>query len=100
MPPWLFPKASPDAPAISLEDLARRLIAAALLGALTAALYHIATWTRGRPMNRPFLATLMLLRSRSIEDIMEQGLHEFIEEFIVHNNRLGEEISDGYRFYR
>ena len=45
-------------------------------------------------------ATLMLLRSRSIDDIMEQGLHEFIEEFIVHNNRLGEEISDGYRFYR
>ena len=42
----------------------------------------------------------MLLRSRSMEDIMEQGLHEFIEEFIVHNNRLGEEISDGYRFYR
>jgi uncharacterized alpha-E superfamily protein len=45
-------------------------------------------------------ATLMLLRSRTMDDIMEQGLHEFIEEFIVHNNRLGEEISEGYRFYR
>ena len=42
----------------------------------------------------------MLLRSRTIHDIMEQGLHEFIEEFIVHNNRLGEEISEGYRFNR
>jgi uncharacterized alpha-E superfamily protein len=45
-------------------------------------------------------STMMLLRSRAMEDIMEQGLHEFIEEFIVHNNRLGEEISEGYRFYR
>ncbi len=45
-------------------------------------------------------STLMLLRSRTMDDIMDQGLHEFIEEFIVHNNRLGEEISEGYRFYR
>ena len=45
-------------------------------------------------------ATLMLLRNRSIDEIMDQGLHEFIEEFIVHNNRLGQEISDGYRFYQ
>ena len=45
-------------------------------------------------------STLGLLRSRSMDAIMEQGLHEFIEEFIVHNNRLGAEISEGYRFYR
>ena len=45
-------------------------------------------------------STLAALRSRSINDIMDQGLHEFIEEFIVHNNRLGEEVSEGYRFYR
>lgn len=61
MPEWLFPKAAPGAPEISLESLGLRLIFAALLGALTAMLYHVATWTRGRPMNRPFLATLMLL---------------------------------------
>ena len=30
---------------------------------------------------------------------MDQGLHEFIEDFINRNNRLGSEISDGYRFY-
>lgn len=45
-------------------------------------------------------ATLVLLRNRTIDEIMDQGLHEFIEEFIIHNNRLGQEISDGYRFYR
>jgi len=43
--------------------------------------------------------TLESLRSRSIDDIMDQGLHEYLEEFIRHNNRLGQEITDGYRFY-
>lgn len=43
--------------------------------------------------------TLGYLRSRNIKDVMDQGLHEYIEDFIGHNNRLGQEISDGYRFY-
>ncbi|WP_438752568.1 alpha-E domain-containing protein [Pararhizobium sp. O133] len=43
--------------------------------------------------------TLSSLRSHSIKDVMDQGLHEYIENFISHNNRLGQEISDGYRFY-
>ncbi len=43
--------------------------------------------------------TLTSLRSRSIDNIMDQGLHEYLEEFISHNNRLGQEITDGYRFY-
>ncbi|OHV81272.1 alpha-E domain-containing protein [Ensifer sp. LCM 4579] len=43
--------------------------------------------------------TLQSLRSRSIDDIMDQGLHEYLEEFISHNNRVGQEITDGYRFY-
>ncbi len=42
--------------------------------------------------------TLAALRSRSITDIMDQGLHEYLEDFISQNNRLGQEISDGYRF--
>ncbi|MFB2550548.1 alpha-E domain-containing protein [Ensifer soli] len=43
--------------------------------------------------------TLQSLRDRSIKEIMDRGLHEYIEDFISHNNRLGQEISDGYRFY-
>lgn len=43
--------------------------------------------------------TLSSLHSHSIKDVMDQGLHEYIENFISHNNRLGQEISDGYRFY-
>ncbi len=42
--------------------------------------------------------TLSSLRNHSIKDVMDQGLHEYIENFISHNNRLGQEISDGYRF--
>jgi uncharacterized alpha-E superfamily protein len=30
---------------------------------------------------------------------MDQGLHEFLEDFVHRNNKLGMEISDGYRFY-
>jgi uncharacterized alpha-E superfamily protein len=30
---------------------------------------------------------------------MDQGLHEFLEDFVTRNNQLGMEISDGYRFY-
>lgn len=44
-------------------------------------------------------ATLQSLRSKSIKEIMDQGLHEYIEDFINQNNRLGQEISDGYGFY-
>ncbi|WP_018236522.1 alpha-E domain-containing protein [Ensifer sp. BR816] len=44
--------------------------------------------------------TLASLRSQSISDIMDRGLHEYLEEFISHNNRLGQEITDGYRFYQ
>ena len=43
--------------------------------------------------------TLASLRSHSIKDVMDQGLHEYIENFISQNNRLGQEISDAYRFY-
>jgi len=39
------------------------------------------------------------LQTRAIRDIMDQGLHEFLEDFVARNNKLGAEISDGYRFY-
>jgi uncharacterized alpha-E superfamily protein len=39
------------------------------------------------------------LKKQAIKDIMDQGLHEFLEDFVSRNNQLGQEISDGYRFY-
>lgn len=44
-------------------------------------------------------AIRITLQTRAIRDIMDQGLHEFLEDFVSHNNKLGMQISDGYRFY-
>ncbi|TCL74622.1 alpha-E domain-containing protein [Rhizobium sp. BK251] len=40
------------------------------------------------------------LQTRRVRDIMDQGLHEFLEDFVSRNNKLSQEISDGYRFYQ
>ncbi|NLS04336.1 alpha-E domain-containing protein [Rhizobium sp. P32RR-XVIII] len=39
------------------------------------------------------------LQARQIKDVIDQGLHEFLEDFVNRNNQLGIEISEGYRFY-
>ncbi|MDN2568158.1 alpha-E domain-containing protein [Aquibium sp. A9E412] len=39
------------------------------------------------------------LRARSIEEIFEDGLHEFLTEFIRDNNNLGAQVAHDYRFY-
>jgi uncharacterized alpha-E superfamily protein len=40
------------------------------------------------------------LLTASIDQIMETGLHEYLEDFIIANDRLASEISEGYRFYK
>lgn len=40
-----------------------------------------------------------MLKRGNIGDVMDQGLHEFLEDFISKNNQLSAEISEGYRFY-
>ncbi len=39
------------------------------------------------------------LKVSSIKEVFDQGLHEFITDFINDNNRLGNEIAQNYRFY-
>jgi uncharacterized alpha-E superfamily protein len=39
------------------------------------------------------------LHSTTVGQIMDQGLHEFLDTFIARNNKLGQEITEGYRFY-
>jgi uncharacterized alpha-E superfamily protein len=41
-----------------------------------------------------------MLNRRAITDIMDHGLHEFLEDFVARNNQLSAEISEGYRFYQ
>ncbi|WP_127523628.1 alpha-E domain-containing protein [Mesorhizobium sp. Z1-4] len=43
--------------------------------------------------------TLARLTGSSISDVFDTGLHEFLADFILDNNQLGEEISTHYRFY-
>ncbi|MBN9032001.1 MAG: A alpha-helical domain with a conserved ER moti [Rhizobiales bacterium 63-7] len=45
-------------------------------------------------------AMLRALQALSVRDIMDKGLHEFLEDFVQRNNQLGQEISEGYRFYQ
>jgi uncharacterized alpha-E superfamily protein len=40
--------------------------------------------------------TLSTLANRKMGDIYDNGLHEFITEFIDDNNRLGSTISEQY----
>jgi uncharacterized alpha-E superfamily protein len=38
------------------------------------------------------------LQNGNVKDIMDRGLHEFLDDFVSQNNKLGAEISNGYRF--
>ncbi|WP_320198393.1 alpha-E domain-containing protein [Agrobacterium sp. rho-13.3] len=40
------------------------------------------------------------LQKTTINRVMDQGLHEFLELFVNKNAQLGQEITDGYRFYQ
>ena len=44
-------------------------------------------------------ATVKRLRFGSITDVFDEGLHEFIVDFLYKNNKLGKEIAEAYQFY-
>ena len=33
-----------------------------------------------------------------VEDIIEEGLHEFLTRFVYQNSSLGQDVADGYLF--
>ncbi len=37
---------------------------------------------------------------RSVTEIIDAGLHEFLEQFIIDNNRLASEIAESFNFYK
>ncbi len=43
---------------------------------------------------------LSTLKETTIDRVMDRGLHEFLEAFINRNGQLGQEITEGYRFYQ
>ena len=34
-----------------------------------------------------------------MKEIIDGGMHEFLENFIIENNRVAREIAESYRFY-
>ncbi|MCS6987285.1 MAG: alpha-E domain-containing protein [Sphingomonadaceae bacterium] len=55
---------------------------------------------RGRPgpANRLALAGLQRLQATSIDELFQEGLHEFLLRFIAQNNALGDAIAEQYLF--
>lgn len=51
------------------------------------------------PSHELATAKLEKLRCASVSDIFEEGLHEFLKEFIRDNGALGDQIAVDYRFY-
>jgi uncharacterized alpha-E superfamily protein len=45
-------------------------------------------------------AILSTLKETTIDRVMDRGLHEFLEAFINRSGQLGQEITEGYRFYQ
>jgi uncharacterized alpha-E superfamily protein len=43
-------------------------------------------------------ATLGTLQNRSVKEIINSGLHEFLQDFINKNNRIGNSIAETYNF--
>jgi uncharacterized alpha-E superfamily protein len=41
---------------------------------------------------------MRILAEGDIGKIFQSGLHEFLEDFIARNNRLGSEIAEAYHF--
>jgi uncharacterized alpha-E superfamily protein len=52
------------------------------------------------PAHQTADAIYATLKEASIKQVMDRGLHEFLEDFVAKNAKLGQEITTGYRFYQ
>ena len=44
-------------------------------------------------------ATLSRLKRMTIKDVLDEGLHEFLTDFLVRTNNLGDQVARDYRFF-
>jgi uncharacterized alpha-E superfamily protein len=51
------------------------------------------------PCHETASRTAARLRTGTIKDVFDAGLHEFLADFIRDNNRLGDAIAADYRFH-
>jgi uncharacterized alpha-E superfamily protein len=88
--PWLI------ADLLILKDEMPRSLAACY-GNLVQSLDLIArAYGRQGPAQRQARAIRTRLENSRMDEIFQQGLHEFIGEFIAHNNQLGAAITEQY----
>jgi uncharacterized alpha-E superfamily protein len=88
--PWLI------ADLLILKDELPRSLAACY-GNLVQNLDYIArAYGRQGPAQRQARATRTQIENSRMEEIFQHGLHEFIEEFIAANNRLGAAVAEQY----
>ena len=88
--PWLI------ADLLILKDEMPRSLASCY-GNLVNNLDYIAqAYGRQGPAQRQARATRTKLQNSRMEEIFQQGLHEFIGEFIAANNKLGSAITEQY----
>lgn len=69
--------------------------------AINSNLAHLARDYKGQvPAHATAARTRDGLLTASIHEVMENGLHEYLESFILANDKLADEITEGYRFYK
>jgi uncharacterized alpha-E superfamily protein len=69
--------------------------------AINGNLAHLARDYKGQiPAHETAARTRNMLLTASIDEVMETGLHEYLEDFILSNDKLATEITEGYRFYK
>ena len=52
------------------------------------------------PAHQTAEAIYATLKEASIKQVMDRGLHDFLEDFVAKNAQLDQEITTGYRFYQ
>lgn len=76
-----------------------RSLAFCYIGICEALNYRAEEYGTRHPCHDMATAKLKKLKSASVGDIFEEGLHEFLKEFIRGNGALGDQIATDYRFY-
>ena len=88
--PWLL------ADLLILKDEMPRSLASCYGNLVQNLAYTAQAHGRQGPAQRHPRATRTKLQNSRMEEIFQQGLHEFIGEFISSNNRLGAAITEQY----
>lgn len=67
---------------------------------ISASLNYLADdYGRRHPCHDTADETHSILKNGSVKEIFDHGLHEFLDDFIGRNSKLGREVAEAYQFY-